>query len=74
MIPYIVGVLLFVLLVVVAGWCAWFVLLPGCRRSMELEGLSCHARCNGDLGDGGRMRCCHCGLRYLSPWQMSVRR
>jgi hypothetical protein len=53
----VVGVLLFVLLVVVAGWrccgvCAWSVLLPGCRGFMELEGLSCHARCSGDLGDG----------------------
>jgi hypothetical protein len=51
----IVGVLPFVLLVVVVGWrcygvCAWYVLLPGCRGSMELEGLSCLARCSGDLG------------------------
>jgi hypothetical protein len=44
----VVGVLSFVLLVVVAGWrCCWV-----CAWSMELECLSCYARCSGDLGDG----------------------
>jgi hypothetical protein len=33
------------------GVCAWSELLSGCRGSMELECLSCHARCSGDLGD-----------------------
>jgi hypothetical protein len=43
-----------VLLVVVAGvlrGVRLVVLLLGCRGSMELEGLSCHVRCSGNLGD-----------------------
>jgi hypothetical protein len=53
----IVGVMSFVLLVVESAWrccgvCARSMLLPECRASMELEDLSCHARCSDDL-DGG---------------------
>jgi hypothetical protein len=74
----VVAVLPFVLLVVMAGWrccgvCTWFVLLSGCWGSWSWNVWAIMQGAVVISVMVGRRRCSHYGLRYLSPWHMSVK-